>query len=467
MKKWKRRDFLKNGVIAGMLAPVAHYWMDMPEARALTEKRHMVLVFLPNGKCRDNVYVQRSGGSWSFGPGFAPYERFRDDMIAFEEYAFSDFIDEHYTGDHAGHFASANTMFTGDIPFVNGDRGTAAMQPSIDQIVAADYLERGVITNPLRKSLAIKMRGSSFKAPSVFWQTPAGYRLGETYSNERLPVTLTESPRDGFRQMFGDLASMGGAEIDVLWAQGGSILDVPGAELESLRSQLPAEGHHILDQHLTSLRELEIGLADAPLDPSIEVPAEPPDLDTRTEAPERVWTEWVKIIDAAFRLDRTRIATVQLGGCASRFQVPSLGLGYVGIPDDANSGSDHHSYTHHQQEDVDLFMEWYAQRMSELLDEMKGEGATPKADILYDSAVMVGAEFGWNHRAYDVPVSIFGQGGGALRTGQLLTYGNDLSTYHKHTGTLLAMVQAMGVEVDAIGRPGAAYQRGPVAELFA
>jgi hypothetical protein len=105
--------------------------------------------------------------------------------------------------------------------------------------------------------------------------------------------------------------------------------------------------------------------------------------------------------------------------------------------------------------------------MSELLDEMKGEGATPKADILYDSAVMVGAEFGWNHRAYDVPVSIFGQGGGALRTGQLLTYGNDLSTYHKHTGTLLAMVQAMGVEVDAIGRPGAAYQRGPVAELFA
>jgi len=465
MKKWKRRDFLRNSAIAGMLAPVAGYWLDMPEARALTEKRHMVLCFIPNGKCRDNVYVERSGSSYSFGPGYAPYERFKEEMIAFEEYSFADFIGEHYTGDHAGHFAGANTMFTGDVPFVSGDRGTGAMQPSIDQIVAADYLNRGVITNPLRKSLAIKMRGSSFKAPSVFWQTPSGYGLGNTYTDERVPVSLTESPLDGFRQMFGDLATMGGTDVDALWAQGGSILDVPAAELATLRSQLPSEGHHILDQHLTSLRELEIGLTEAPLDPSIPVPDAPPDLDTRTESPERVWTEWVKIIDAALRLDRTRIITIQLGGCASRFHVPSLGLGDVGTGD-SNSGSDHHSYTHHQQDDVDLFLEWYALRMTELLDEMKGQGSTPKPDILYDSAVMVGAEFGWNHRAYDVPVSIFGQAGGALRTGQLVTYGNDLSSYHKHTGTLTAMVQAMGTDLDAVGRPVAAYQQGPARELM-
>jgi len=466
MKKWTRRDFLRNTTIAGMLAPVAGYWLDLPEARALTEKRHMVLAFIPNGKCRENVYVERTGGSYAFGPGFAPYERFRDDMIAFEEYAFSDFINEHYTGDHAGHFAGALTMFSGDVPFVSGDIGTATMQPTIDQIVAWDYLDRGVISNPLRKSLAIKMRGSSFKAPSVFWQTPPGYSLGETYTSERVPVTLTESPRDGFRQMFGDLASMGGTDIDELWAQGGSILDVPAAELARLRSQLPADGHHILDQHMTSLRELEVGLAEMPLDPSIPIPDEPPDLDTRTESPERVWSEWVKIIDAALRLDRTRIVTIQLGGVASRYQVPSLGLGYVGVGD-SNSGSDHHSYTHHQAADVDLFMEWYALRMTELLEEMKGEGATPKPDILYDSAVMVGAEFGWNHRGYDVPVSIFGQCGGALRTGQLVTYGNDPATYHKHTGTLISMVQAMGTDLDTVGRPVAAYQQGPARELFA
>ncbi|MBW2461981.1 MAG: DUF1552 domain-containing protein [Deltaproteobacteria bacterium] len=467
MKKWKRRDFLRNSVLAGMLAPVAGYWLDMPEAKALTEKRHMVLVFLPNGKCRENVYLERTAGGFDLGPGFAPYERYREDMIAIEEYAFHDIVSEHYTGDHAGHFASALTMFSGDIPFVRNDIGTAALQPTIDQIVAADYLDRGVITNPLRKSLAIKMRGSSFKAPSVFYQAPPGYTLGSTYTDERVPVTLTESPRDAFRQMFGDLAAMGGTDIDQLWAQGGSILDVPGRELEALRDQLPSAGHHILDQHLTGLRELELGLAESPLDPSFPVPAEPPELDTRTEAPERVWSEWVRVIDAALRLDRTRIVSVQLGGIASRFQVPSLGLGYVGDGSGSNSGTDHHSYTHHQAADVDLFMEWYSLRVTELLDELKGIGATAKADILYDSAVMVGAEFGWNHRAYDVPVSIFGQCGGALRTNQLLTYGNDISSAHKHTGTLTALVQAMGTDLDAVGRPVAAYQQGPVRELLA
>jgi hypothetical protein len=54
----------------------------------------------------------------------------------------------------------------------------------------------------------------------------------------------------------------------------------------------------------------------------------------------------------------------------------------------------------------------------------------------------------------------------AGKRSQLLTYGNDASTYHKHTGTLTDLVQAMGVDLGAVGRPDAAYQRGPVPELL-
>jgi hypothetical protein len=61
---------------------------------------------------------------------------------------------------------------------------------------------------------------------------------------------------------------------------------------------------------------------------------------------------------------------------------------------------------------------------------------------------------------------IFGQAGGYFKTGRLVTYANDISAYHKHTGTLLAMCHAMGVTgLQAVGNPAPEYQRGPALEL--
>jgi len=80
---------------------------------------------------------------------------------------------------------------------------------------------------------------------------------------------------------------------------------------------------------------------------------------------------------------------------------------------------------------------------------------------------MFGCEFGYsNHIANDVPVALFGQAGGHFKTGRLLTYGNELEAYHKHTGTLLSICHAMGVTgLTAVGNPAPQYQRGPTPEL--
>jgi hypothetical protein len=467
--KWKRRDFLRTVGLAGLLAPVAGYWPDLQEARALTEKRNMVLIFLPNGKVRENPFVTDAAGGWEYGDGFRPYNAFRDRSIAIEEYGFQDFIDRHYSGDHGGHVAPGVCMFTGDVAYAPGGQGRGGIAPSLDQIVAWDYLNRGVITNPLRKSLNIKVTGSSFRSPSVFFQTPADYALNRTYSTEVPQVSLTSAPRDGFAQMFGDIAgTAGGATVEDLWLQGRSILDVPAAELETLKPTLPAEGRALLDQHLYNLRELERGLAAEDVEAPITPPDPPSDIGLTPENHVRVLGQWFDIVDAALRLDRTRIVTMQFGGIASRFHVPELGLGFVGTSGDSNSGSDHHSYTHHRGADVPQFMTWFSERIAELLTRLTGTGSEPRSDILTDSTVMVGMEFGWNHRAYDVPVTLFGEGGGYFRTGQRLRYGNDLAQYHKHTGTLLAIARSMGVEgLDLVGHDMADYQRGPIPELLA
>mgnify|MGYP001794333847 CR=1 FL=1 len=456
--------------MAGLLAPVAAYWPDLVEAQGMASRRQMILVFLPNGKVAGNDYLLGEGMGYELAFGYEPYADFKGDAIVFDEYGFQSFIREEYDGDHGGHVAPGAVMYSGEVPWTTSSgAGEDMMAPSVDQIVAWDYLERGVITNPLRKSLNVRMRGSSYRLDSVFAGTPADYTLGRSYDRPVAPVAQLGQPQAGFELMFGDLARMGGGSVDELWAFGRSILDVPNQELHGVRDQLPAEGRRIVDDHLQGLRELERSLADEgeSLD-GLTLPAEPGPMATGPDQHERVWSTWVGLIEAALRFDRTRIVNVQFGGVASRFAIPALGLGFVGERGDSNSGSDHHSYTHWRGEDVPFFMHWYAERIGELLRALRGD-RTGRGNLLDSSVVSVGMEFGRNHNASDMPVMLFGRLGGHLRSGQRLRTGNGLESYHKHTGLLLALAQGMGTTGlrERGNRRSPDYQRGPLAEILA
>jgi len=467
--KSKRRSFLRNSVMASLLAPVASYWSDLAEAQEMTGRKNMVLVFLPNGKVASNDYLLGDGMGYRFAYGYEPYEAFRDQLIVFDDYGFQGFIGAEYDGDHGGHVAPGAVMWSGEVPHTESGSGNDMMAPSIDQIVAWDYLDRGVITNPLRKSLNVKMNGSSFRLDAVFADTPADYTLGRTYDRAVAPVSQHRAPQAGFEQMFGDFAAMGGDTVDNLWAFGRSILDVPNAELQSIRPQLPVEGQRVVDEHLQSLRELELAFADDELPPSMgTLPTAPGDMDTSPTNHVNVWSQWVRIIDAALRFDRTRIVNVQFGGVASRFNVPELGLGFVGESGDSNSGADHHSYTHWDESNVPHFMNWYAERVAELLGSLRAEGSDLE-NLLERGVVGVGMEFGRNHNARDMPVMLFGELGGHLRTAQRLQFGNEIDTYHKHTGLLLALAHGMGTtRLTEIGnRRSADYQRGVYTDILA
>src|SRR5690606_13432259 len=153
--------------------------------------------------------------------------------------------------------------------------------------------------------------------------------------------------------------------------------------------------------------------------------------------------QWFTLIDAAFRSDRMRVFAMQFGGSASRFHVPELNKAYAGNAGDAsNSGSDHHSYTHHQESGTRDFVRWYAQRLASLAGEVEGDGTSE--NLLDSSVVMATMEHGHgaSHRADDVPTVLLGNAGGYYRTNQHLTGDNGNPTIP--TGTLLSVCHAMG-----------------------
>ena len=458
----KRRDFLRHAALSALVAPVAHFWTDLAEAQE--QKRYMVLVFVPNGKGASHVYTTgEPGTNWGFGPAYSALEPFKADAIAFREYTTEDFCRKHYIGSNLGHHAVSLAMFSGDYPtpFDGESRGRA---PSIDQIVAWDYVQRQIAPVPLRASLNGRMpKVVETLSKGIFFQTPPDYALGKTYDRGLEPTNDLERPLDGFKQMFGDLpAGSSAGTFDTLWKHGKSMLDEPYSELQILRPTLPSEGQQILDVHLQHLRELEQSYAAISADPNVVAPMAPTAVEPIAENWDQIFSQWADLINAALRADRTRVVSFLFGKVAARVRVPSANL--PSVTTDV-TGDDHHSYSHLGGPGVEVFLRFYNEKIAELLGKLKG--ATSDQNILEDSVVMVGTEAGQLHLGYEVPVTLFGQAGGYFRTGQLLDFGRGTENYYKHTGTLLAVARAMGVELGNLGHPAREYQRGPWTELLA
>lgn len=463
--RWRRRDFLRSSALGALVAPVAPFWTDLAEAQE--RKTHMILVFFPNGKCKENVYVSETGnGGWDFGPGFAAYRDLKADAIAFQEYTTEDFCRKHYAGGNLGHHAVALAMFSGEAPapFQSDNRGRA---PTIDRIVAWDYLRRKIATDPVRACLNARMpRVVETLSRGIFFQTPSDYALGKTYTRGLEPTTDIDKPLVAFRQMFGDLAGGSGGSpgstFDRLWKHGRSMLDAPHSELFAIRGTLPREGRDVLEVHLAKLRELEQSFAaGAAPTTATKAPAAPAELDGRAENWDAIFTQWANLIDASLRADRTRIASFHFGKVAARVRVPSARLPVVTTD---VTGDDHHSYSHKGGSGVEVFLKFYSDKVAELVRKLKGGSGVP--NILADSVVMVGTEAGYTHAGYQVPVTLFGQGGGTFKTGQLLTFGRGTANYWKHIGTLQAVCHSMGVKSEVIGNPSPEYQKGPWPDLL-
>lgn len=470
MRKWTRREFLKHSGMSAVVAPILQFWPDI--AQAAEPKKYLVLFFFSNGKTASNTFITKTATGWNYGPGFTPLDPFKSQTIAFQNYGFSHMANGTLSGAGAGHAEYCATMFTGSAGLTGTPSCSPDLQaksPSIDQVIAWDYLKRGVISDPLRKSLNIEFLGSTFPCKvQPFLQVPTSYQYGTTDGTAPMqPVTRLMKPSDGFKLMFNGVSDIPGTgTVATLWSRRRRVVDVVFNQAKALRTYLPTEGVEILEKHIQSLSELEAALIsqEQPPVPGLTVPPAPPEITVTPGNHERLFTAWTQLIDAAFRFDRTRIVTFQFGGSNSRFNIPSLNMPYVGPSGDSNAGTDFHSYTHYNEKGVDNFLYWFSQRVAELCTSLRGGGT--KEDLLAHSMVISGWEFGRNHDARDLPVSIIGGGGGTLNTGQAITLSTDSRTASiQHVGMLTTVVQTMGcVQVNKLG--SAKYQSEPLSQML-
>jgi hypothetical protein len=248
-------------------------------------------------------------------------------------------------GQGGGHFGALCGLMTG-----TAYTGRGAAGPSIDQILAAKIGTKTRFRS-LQVGVAQESHGENVHR-NMSW---AGYE--RALPSEMIPQNL-------FDRLFG--------VKDEGWInRKKSVLDLVTEDVNKLQPVLGAADRQRLDQHLTSVRDLERAIASLPPDYGKNI-KEPEDITDLTDYP-RIAKIQSDLIIHAFASGQTRVASYMLTKCQSLTRFPWLG----------HSDNRHHDYTHtnagtpKQQRIMRDICRWHVEEFAYMLEGMK---AVPEGD---------------------------------------------------------------------------------------
>ncbi len=290
-------------------------------------------------------------------------------------------------------------------------------------------------------------------ASGLWWRRGAcDAQAQRVYNPDGSPRPPVKRPSEVFDRLFGAYMAPGDGtdpESEALRRRlriKRSILDTIVGQYERLRgnnSPLGAGSKQKLDQHLTSIREIELQLAPAEtiIDPSEEAPAacpvpqNPADPDiadydrftygTGSSAPAIDWADFQTVFRlhadlwaVALRCDLVRFGNLMFesAGGHTNFQGTYSALGEsTSFPGD----SQHDSYFHANKRKEARLYQHFAQTNLAYFLERLDDPAHAEANgrtVLENMTVVIGTEYGWNHSKNDAFHAVVG-GGGRFKSG--------------------------------------------------
>lgn len=350
-----RRRFLRSVSLTGAAArvglpPLAAMFNSNGTAYAATpaknaggpvEKRFLVW-FNGNGIPERYWIPAETGPDFELTPCLAPLQPVRDYVHVISGI---DNVAARLNGQGNGHFSALCGLMTG-LPF----NGRGATGPSIDHLLGQKIGSKSRF-HSLQIGVAQESHGEMVHR-NMSW---AGYERA-------LPPELI--PQNLFDRLFG-------VKNQTWVRRKKSVLDLVSSDVGDLTPGLGQADRHRLDEHLTSVRDLERAIASLPPDYGKNL-KEPEDITDLTDYP-RIAKIQSDLLVHAFASGQTRVAAYMLTKCQSLTRFPWLGL----------AGNRHHDYTHNnagspqQQRILRDICRWHVEEFAYLLERMKAipEGA--------------------------------------------------------------------------------------------
>jgi Protein of unknown function (DUF1552) len=277
------------------------YASETPLSTATGNSIHKRFVIWFNGNGIPERYwiPSNTGTNYDITPCLTPLGRLKDDVLVLSG------LDNTYGG--SGHPQSLCALMT-----CTRLSSTGPSAPSLDQVLA------GKIGGDSRfRSLQIGVSQESFGG---------AVQKNMTWAGANRPLPPEEIPHRLFDRLFG--------ARDLGWVnRKRSILDAVTKEGALLRKGLPKEDETRLDEHLSSIRDLERAITSLPPDYQKVTPPEE-DFDMKD------WPRVAKLqsdmLAYAFATGQTRVASYMLTKCQGLARFPWLG----------HTAARHHDYTH-------------------------------------------------------------------------------------------------------------------------
>jgi hypothetical protein len=314
-----RRKFLKGlsatGAVARVgLPPLAAmfnlngtaYAADAASASAHAAIDSRFLLWFNGNGIPERYWIPReTGADYELTPCLEPIGKVREYVHVLSGV---DNVAARLDGQGNGHFSALCGSMTG-----TAYTGRGAAGPSIDQILAAK-----IGTKSRFRSIQVGVAQESHGENVHRNMTWAGYERA-------LPPEMI--PHNLFDRLFG--------VKDEGWVnRKKSVLDVVSEDVSRLEGTLGAADRQRLDQHLTSVRDLERAISSLPPDYGKNI-KEPEDITDLTDYPKIAKLQSDLVIHA-FASGQTRIASYMLTKCQSLTRFPWLG----------HADNRHHDYTH-------------------------------------------------------------------------------------------------------------------------
>ena len=376
------------------------YAQSAPASAALVEKpieSRFVLWFNGNGIPERYWIPTEEGSDYELTPCLSPLAAWRKDV-----HVLSGVDNAAASGKGNGHTNSMSGLMTG-LDFT----GRGPSGPSIDQIIAAK-----IGGDSRFRSLQIGVAQESFGESMQRNMSWAGYE--RALPPEMIPHRL-------FDRLFG-------AREEGWVNRKRSILDAVRADAVTLEKSLPTDDKARVDEHLSSIRDLERAIAGLP--PQY-AQVDPPDFDGDMKDWPRIAKLQSDLLVQAFKMRQTRVASYMLTKCQSLTRFPWLGY----------TSARHHDYTHSP-------------------DKMAGADGTDGIHVLRDICRWHVEEF-----AYLVAkLESIPEGDGTLFDHTSLIYVHEHAEANPHKNSGLAMLVAGGSKRLAKG----AHTRitGTVADVY-
>ncbi len=246
------------------------------------------------------------------------------------------------------------------------------------------------------------------------------YSNNISWRNDSTAMTKETNPRSVFERMFGGGNDREKAESAARRArQQRSILDLVQEDARALAAKVSGNDRHKLDEYLTAVREIEQRVERAERE-ARQRPLELPDLELPEGVPSS-YEDHLRLLGdmlvLAFQTDSTRVATFMFANEGSNKAYP-----FIGVKDG------HHTLSHHEndpdkQRRIALINQFHTRQLAYLLQRLKsvpeGEGSLlDNCILIYGSSISDGNR----HNHDDLPVAVFGRGGGSLLTGRHVRY---------------------------------------------